>query len=107
MADRSEVDLDERLNLARKNSNLAAFSPAKPPKSPLNGILPAHVAMPAPPSTTKSEPDPFSAGHMESTSAQATPVAIRRKEFEDREAEAEANFRASSEYENVNVRTLR
>jgi hypothetical protein len=45
-ADRSEVDLNERLNLARKNSNIAAYSPAKPPRSPLNGLLPVNTAMP-------------------------------------------------------------
>lgn len=84
-ADKSEVDLDERLNLARKNSNIASWSPAKPPKSPLKGVLPPHVALPVPPSCTKSEPTSLSNGQTESTSAQVTPVAIRRKEIETRE----------------------
>lgn len=88
--DKSEVDLNERLNLARKNSNIAAWSPAKPPKSPLNVTLPSHVSMPVPPSVTRSEPGLATNGHSNSNSAQVTPVATRKKDYEDREADLRA-----------------
>jgi hypothetical protein len=82
-ADRSEVDLNERLNLARKNSNIAAYSPAKPPRSPLNGLLPVNTAMP-----TRGDATPKSPGFnlkpspLESPSEE-TPVARRTAVSED------------------------
>jgi hypothetical protein len=82
-ADRSEVDLNERLNLARKNSNIAAYSPAKPPRSPLNGLLPVNTAMP-----TRGDATPKSPGFslrpapLDSPS-EDTPVARRTAVSED------------------------
>jgi len=82
-ADRSEVDLNERLNLARKNSNIAAYSPAKPPRSPLNGLLPVNTAMP-----TRGDATPKSPGLNLRPSAldspsEDTPVARRKAVSED------------------------
>jgi hypothetical protein len=82
-ADRSEVDLNERLNLARKNSNIAAYSPAKPPRSPLNGLLPVNTAMP-----TRGDATPKSPGFSLRPSpldspSEDTPVARRKAVSED------------------------
>jgi hypothetical protein len=73
-ADKSEVDLNERLNLARKNSNIAAWSPAKPPRSPLNGLLPSNVLMPV---RGDSPSRPVVVEVDDETRAEDTPVASR------------------------------
>jgi hypothetical protein len=82
-ADRSEVDLNERLNLARKNSNIAAYSPAKPPRSPLNGLLPANVTLPIRGDTTPKSPFKMN-GHLALDSpSEDTPIARRKTVSED------------------------
>jgi len=81
-ADRSEVDLNERLNLARKNSNIAAYSPAKPPRSPLNGLLPVNTLMPTRGESTPKSPFEMNSHLMDSPS-EDTPIARRKAASED------------------------
>jgi hypothetical protein len=83
-ADRSEVDLNERLNLARKNSNIAAYSPAKPPRSPLNGLLPVNTLMPTRAESTPKSPGIKMNGHLALDSpSEDTPIARRKAVDED------------------------
>jgi hypothetical protein len=82
-ADRSEVDLNERLNLARKNSNIAAYSPAKPPRSPLNGLLPVNTAMPTRGDVTPKSPGFNSRPSPLESPSEDTPVARRKAVSED------------------------
>jgi hypothetical protein len=82
-ADRSEVDLNERLNLARKNSNIAAYSPAKPPRSPLNGLLPVNTAMPTRGDATPKSPGCSLRPSPLDSPSEDTPVARRKAVSED------------------------
>ena len=77
-ADRSEVDLNERLNLARKNSNILAYSPAKPPRSPLNGLLPVNTTMPSRADSGTKSPGPRMNGHSALGDNEDTPIARRK-----------------------------
>ena len=81
-ADRSEVDLNERFNLARKNSNIAAYSPAKPPRSPLNGLLPVNTLLPTRGESTPKSPFSINSHLMDSPS-EDTPIARRKAVSED------------------------
>jgi hypothetical protein len=78
-ADKSEVDLNERLNIARKNSNIAAYSPAKPPKSPLNGLLPSNVLMPV-----RTDSSSRSMEERDAAQTEDTPLASRMMSSEDK-----------------------
>lgn len=77
-ADRSEVDLNERLNLARKNSNILAYSPAKPPRSPLNGLLPVNTTMPSRADSGTKSPGPRTNSHSALGDNEDTPIARRK-----------------------------
>jgi hypothetical protein len=77
-ADRSEVDLNERLNLARKNSNILAYSPAKPPRSPMNGLIPVNTTMPSRGDSGSKSPGPRLNGHSDLGDNEDTPIARRQ-----------------------------
>lgn len=100
-ADRSEVDLNERLNLARKNSNIAAYSPAKPPRSPLNGLLPVNTLLPTRGEATPKSPGFKMNGHLALDSpSEDTPVARRKAVSEDpTESLREASTSSSTTYD--------
>jgi hypothetical protein len=95
----SEVDLNERLNLARKNSNIAAYSPAKPPRSPLNGLLPVNTLMPVRADSPARSPGPRFNSTPTPIASDDTP-AVSRKTIEDDPA---GHLREASELISLNA----